>query len=314
MKRALANASALFDQQSMWEAEPLAAYLSWLRDAGPAPGPASPPKLCDGSAKVYGAMWASFVAFLAREGTDPTRATEDDLKRFIEGEKSDVGHQHRKRYARVLAQGLSRAKRNPQPRMALLRPEGRLDDRPTPFLSLAERSRLWSAIEERVDGESPAAVAARRAQALAALIAGAGLKPSQALAATSVNCAPSLDTGYWETPAGKRRAAPQLGAAMAAWLGRREVANTGPLFPGASGRPCDYARAFVGVKALLAKAEVGAGGERASPQTLRNTYAAWRIETGATLEELMICMGFAKLDSAARLKSAHSAWMRRMGL
>lgn len=48
--------------------------------------------------------------------------------------------------------------------------------------------------------------------------------------------------------------------------------------------------------------EAGISGERASAQTLRNTYAALLIESGATNEELVTCLGLATDLTAQRIR------------
>jgi hypothetical protein len=87
------------------------------------------------------------------------------------------------------------------------------------------------------------------------------------------------------------------------------------MFPGRGGAaagPVGYARAFVGAKELLRGLGQLAGGERASPQTLRNSYGASLIEDGHGLAAVREYMGFSRLEFARRFAEAHAAWVARM--
>jgi site-specific recombinase XerD len=87
------------------------------------------------------------------------------------------------------------------------------------------------------------------------------------------------------------------------------------MFPGRGGAaagPVGYARVFVGAKELLRGLGQLAGGERASPQTLRNSYGAGLIEDGHGLAAVREYMGFSRLEFARRFADAHASWVARM--
>nr|WP_082654457.1 tyrosine-type recombinase/integrase [Janthinobacterium sp. Ant5-2-1] len=89
------------------------------------------------------------------------------------------------------------------------------------------------------------------------------------------------------------------------------------MFPGAPSdkeHPVGYARAFIGAKKLLADLGTMAGGERVSPQTLRNSYGANLLEDGMGLDAVREYMGYSRLELSRRFSHAHVAWCHRSGL
>jgi len=51
--------------------------------------------------------------------------------------------------------------------------------------------------------------------------------------------------------------------------------------------------------------------ERASPQTLRNSYAAALFDSGIAMEQVAEAMGFRQIISAQRLRGAWDSWKER---
>ncbi len=154
-----------------------------------------------------------------------------------------------------------------------------------------------------------------RDRALAALLLGAGLKVGEALAC-SVNCA-DLRGGWVAVPSppafSPRRALllPWAAEPIARWIGMAGSAPSGPLFPGAGGKPLRESSAFRAVARLIEEsgADVSARG-RLSPQTLRNAYASDLIGRGESDEMLAQCLGYARVFSARRIRQAWDSWGR----
>jgi site-specific recombinase XerD len=113
----------------------------------------------------------------------------------------------------------------------------------------------------------------------------------------------------------RTRLSPFAVAALDAWLAERrasELAGT-LVFPASpSGRPMHKATMLRSVDALidaagLAKSRV----LRASPQTLRNTFAADLFETGVAPDLVGQWLGFMQPVSASRLHRAWKTWVEQ---
>jgi site-specific recombinase XerD len=176
--------------------------------------------------------------------------------------------------------------------------------------------------EEGSIGPSAVQWAVLRDAAIAAVMVGGGVKVAE-LVAMTVSCT------LWE----KALKIPARGnvrehmamllpigeEALDAWMPQREsIGLAGDiLFPAAMDRrrhdqrvktaSLNPSSVFRRVAALLSSC--GITGERASGQTLRNTYAAMLIESGADNEALMECLGLFALSSAERLRLQHEAWL-----
>jgi integrase len=321
----------MFASPDGWRTDPLKAFDEWAVNARKAATQAcdgnSPlsPLLRPSSIKVYAAMWSSFVRSAKDQKTDLFEMGDDEIAKFLTEQKAHIGHQHRRRYARVIARALAQAREAPDapghPR--LRRPEVKADDEPTPFLNQEERDRVFRLLSECAPAfDTPASIARARSMALCALLLGGGLKPGETLLCSSVNCALLRGENYISlevTGLAKTRVAffePRARSALQHWIDwRASQAGTllFPAKPGARKPTLDYARAFVGVKKLLLEAGVVAGGERASPQTLRNAYGAALIESGQTDEAIRHNMGFSRMEFARRFIAAHQEWTKRHG-
>ena len=103
-----------------------------------------------------------------------------------------------------------------------------------------------------------------------------------------------------------------------AWLEARKLAGLpGQLvFPGSpSGRPMHKATVLRAIDALMEAAGVAqTRAERASPQTLRNTYAADLFERGFDIDRVGQWLGFLQPISAGRLHRAWKTWAEREAL
>lgn len=313
----------MFANSEGWRADPIAAFEDWAvnaRQASANKNGEKRPLLSHSSIKVYAAMWASFVESAKARRIDPCSMGADEIARFLSEEKADIGHQHRKRYARVISRALADARSELPLANKVSKPEKKADDEPTPFLDQAERAAVFAILAQPCLFDTPSQIARSKARALCALMLGGGLKPGEALNASSVNCA--LFAGedsirVEQKGAPKSRVAyfdPRARPALSSWISWREAIGGGLFFPaqmGAYGAVADYARAFLGVKRLLADAGAKAGGERASPQTLRNSYGAALIEAGKSDELVRAYMGFSRLEFARRFVYAHARWVER---
>jgi integrase len=102
-----------------------------------------------------------------------------------------------------------------------------------------------------------------------------------------------------------------------AWLAVRAASGaSGELvFPATvEGRPLHPASLYRRVEMLLDEAGVLAGrSERASPQTLRNSYGAMHFDAKAGPAVVSQYMGMRDTESGWRLRSAYEAWQARSG-
>ncbi|MFZ4539092.1 hypothetical protein [Propionivibrio sp.] len=210
-------------------------------------------------------------------------------------------------------------------------------DQPARFLSVAECQAVIALAQSRLDAliaarSGTGAWVAFRDLALVGAILGGGLKPSH-VSALTLNCI-KLDEGVIDNsvPAHAHRARllPFAQAALAAWLavleelraeslalkgragGTPEQWRKSPLVfiadrsgPGfgrfSTSRRMHAASIFRRIQGFLEAA--GVAGRRASPQTLRNTYAAMLIEGGATNAELISCLGLSAEVTAHRMRA-----------
>jgi site-specific recombinase XerD len=302
-----------------WDRDPRASFKDWLASAdddGRGFG--------EGTIKVYAAMWSTFVRHVETQlGRSATMARADDVAHFLDHAAACRREQGRRRYQLLLDRAFrAMAEAGPihwTPSPAAPRTTAKAADKPMPFLSRPERDQVFAALAEPSDFHDEEGWMRARAKALCALMLGAGFKPGQANHA-SVNCVEDGPLRFVVAPAlgaiAEHRALvkPQAWPAIQSWLDAG-VSGDGPMFPGRGGAaagPVGYARAFVGAKELLRGLGQLAGGERASPQTLRNSYGASLIEDGHGLAAVREYMGFSRLEFARRFAEAHAAWVARM--
>ena len=212
-------------------------------------------------------------------------------------------------------------------------------DRPARFLSVEERDVVIALAEKRLDelrcsGAGAEEWVAFRDLALVAAALGGGLKPSQ-LSSLSLNCI-KLEEGVIDNSgtahSHRARLAPFAQDALAAWLAILTVLSTESLaLNGRAGGTSEQWRAsqlvfvadrsgrgfgrfatsqrmhvssvFRRIQEFLVTA--GVTGIRISPQTLRNTYAAWLIEEGATDMELLTSLG---VTTEMTIKRIRASW------
>ena len=303
-----------------WAADPRIAFKDWLTSADGDDGRG----FGEGTIKVYAAMWSTFVRHVEEQlGRSATMARADDVADFLDHAAACRREEGRRRYQLLLDRAF-RAMAQVGPihwtPSSPARPQApKAADKPMPFLTRSERDQVFAALAEPSDFRDEEGWMRARAKALCALMLGAGFKPGQANHA-SVNCVDDGPLRFVVAPAlgtmAEHRAlvAPQAWPAIQSWLDAGDCRD-GPLFPGRGGPaagPVGYARAFLGAKELLRGLGDLAGGERASPQTLRNSYGASLIEDGHGLAAVREYMGFSRLEFARRFADGHAAWMARM--
>jgi len=308
----------LFDQQREdWLRDPASAFDAWLASQ----------QFRRSSADVYRVQWGRFLEWLACRRKTLRTVDTATIAEFVAG--LDARKPQRARYLRLIERVLDHvraielASTNPA---RFIAQDGEADWRnakdnaPTGFLSAAERATLIAHLLAPLDETSAARRwRARRDRALVAAFLGGGLKTGDAIA-LSIDCV--TPGNPWVTieaanPAFTRttRLAPFAVDVLGAWLAeRRQAGLPGTLlFPGSpSGRPMHKATILRAIDALLDAAGLAdSRTERASPQTLRNTFAAALFDDGVSPEIVGQWLGFLQPVSSGRLYRAWQIWMER---
>ncbi|WP_426078252.1 tyrosine-type recombinase/integrase [Janthinobacterium sp. PSPC3-1] len=313
-------ANTVFSPESLWALDPKAAFQEWLIKTAFEDGYDFGKR----TISVYVAMWATAIAYLQEHrSTHPTAANTADIEQFLNQAHVCRRVEARQRYTLLLRRAYG-AMHQAAPKFANpmdmhFRPiTAHLDEKPMPFLLADERARVFQLISKDDPANDLTSRLRIRAKAMCALMLGAGFKPGQANI-TSVNCV--INKGERFIMAPETGAMPQHLALVypAAWPAiHRWIELYGSprwMFPGAGShveQPINYARAFLGAKELLAELGPLAGGERVSPQTLRNSYGASLLEDGLGIEAVREYMGFSRMEYARRFAHAHAAWRKRI--
>ncbi|CAB3756008.1 tyrosine-type recombinase/integrase [Paraburkholderia humisilvae] len=305
----------LFDREREdWLRDPAIAFDAWLATQ----------QFRASSAQVYRAQWGLFLDWLhARRKTLATvdrRAIAD----FVAG--LSIRKPQRARYLRLIERVLDHvryietASTNPARFIAQDGEAGwrnARDNEPTGFLSTTERAMLVAHLASPVSGVSGAQRWREyRDRALVAVFLGVGLKTGEAIALTLRNISPNT---AWLTVDGDHpglsrhtRVLPFAVTVLDTWLDvRATVGLPGTLvFPASSsGRPMHKATMLRSIDTLIDAAGIAASREaRASPQTLRNSFAADLFESGVDPELVGEWLGFVQPVSAHRLHRAWATW------
>jgi integrase len=308
----------LFDQRREdWLRDPAAAFDAWL----------AMQQFRRSSADVYRVQWGKFLEWLTLRHKTIKTVDTATIAEFVAG--LEVRKPQRARYLRLIERVLDHvreielASTNPA---RFIAQDGEApwrnakDNAPTSFLSPSERATLIASLLAPLDEPSAARRwRARRDRALVAVFLGGGLKTGDAIALSMSCVAPHSP---WITieaanPVFTRttRLAPFALEVLDAWLEERRLAGLpGTLvFPGSSaGRPMHKATILRAVDALLESAGLAdSRAERASPQTLRNTFAAELFEQGVSPDQVGQWLGFLQPISAGRLHRAWQMWTER---
>lgn len=306
----------LFDQQREdWRRDPQIAFDAWLAKQ----------HFRRSSAEVYQAQWGLFLDWLGMRQKSLVTVDAQTIADFVAG--LDVRKTQRVRYLRLIERVLDHVREiesAPTNPARFIAQDGEAawrnarDNEPTGFLNHAERTALIAHLFSPLPTLSVAQRwRERRDRALIAVFLGGGLKTGEA-AALSVSC---VHTGSpWVTIESanpmltrRTRLAPFAAAILDAWLAERRLAELAGnlVFPASpSGRPMHKATMLRAVDALTDGAGIAASrASRASPQTLRNTFAADLFESGVEAELVGQWLGFVQAVSANRLYRAWQNWM-----
>ncbi|MCP3726963.1 site-specific integrase [Paraburkholderia sp. CNPSo 3272] len=308
----------LFDQQRQdWQCDPVAAFDAWLASQD----------LRRSSAEVYRVQWGRFLEWLALRRKTIATVDTGTIAEFVAS--LDVKKPQRLRYLRLIERVLDHvreielASTNPA---RFIAQDGEAawrnarENEPTSFLAPAERAAIIGQLfSPLVEPSAAKRWRERRDRALVAIFLGGGLKTGDAIALT-LDCV--AIGSEWVTieaanPAFTRvtRLTPFAVDVLGAWLEARRLAGLpGQLvFPGSpSGRPMHKATVLRAIDALMEAAGVAeTRAERASPQTLRNTFAADLFERGVDTDQVGQWLGFLQPISAGRLHRAWKTWAER---
>ncbi|HKT98359.1 MAG TPA: tyrosine-type recombinase/integrase [Paraburkholderia sp.] len=308
----------LFDQQRKdWQHDPAAAFDAWLASQD----------LRQSSADVYRVQWGRFLEWLALRRKTIISVDTGTIAEFVAG--LDVKKPQRLRYLRLIERVLDHVR---QIELASTNParfiaqdgeaawRNARENEPTGFLTAAERAAVIARLFAPLTEQSAAKRwRERRDRALVAVFLGGGLKTGDAIAleldATAIGS--EWVTIEADNPAftHSTRLAPFAVDVMGAWLEARRLAGLpGQLvFPGSpNGRSMHKATVLRAIDALMEQAGIAESrAERASPQTLRNSFAADLFERGTDADQVGQWLGFLQPISAGRLHRAWRIWADR---
>lgn len=315
-----ANGTGLFPTDlAAWHADPERAFDGWMASHG----------FRHATAVVYRSMWGKLLRWSREHGIAPLSWSAEQIGAFLDAE--GLHKRHRYRYTRLIERVFQHLSLQQQ---GLHNPGSQAvrahladgDNDPTPFLTVAERDTvvarlLGSAPAPKPGPSSPTAWKRARDLALFGVLLGGGLKVGEARALRLDSIPPDAESLRLTRPDnGRSYEAPLFEFARAPllhWLAIRQASGAlGSLvFPAQpDGRPLHAASIYRRVELLLDEAGVLAGRtERASPQTLRNTYGAMHLERGAGPAAVAQYLGMRDLESGWRLRAAHEAWLARSG-
>lgn len=308
----------LFDQQRAdWQRDPAGAFDAWLASQ----------QFRRSSADIYRVQWGRFLEWMALRRKTILSVDTGTIAEFVGG--LDVKKPQRLRYLRLIERVLDHVR---QIELASTNParfiaqdgeaawRNARENEPTGFLDATERAAILAQLFSPLEEESAAKRwRERRDRALVAVFLGGGLKTGDAIELTldSVKAGSEWLTIEADNPLFTRvtRLAPFAVDVLGAWLEARQQAGLpGQLvFPGSpSGRPMHKATVLRAVDAIVEAAGVAeTRAERASPQTLRNTFAADLFERGVDAGQVGQWLGFMQPISAGRLHRSWRSWADR---
>jgi len=312
-----AETHEIFDhERANWYADPRSAFDSWMAQQA----------FKASSADVYRAQWGLFLDWLTVKRSDLQTVDRLAIEQFVT--QLEIRKPQRIRYLRLIERVLDHVR---EIEMASTNParfiaqDGEApwrdarENEPTGFLAHGERAALISYVFSPIgDLTTGQRWRERRDRALIGAFLGGGIKTGEAAALTvssyswnqpwlaieATNPALNRETGL----------APFAIALLDHWISERKTARLlgNLLFPSApSGRPMHKATMLRAVDAVIEAAGIAnSRAARASPQTLRNTFAADLFEGGTAPERVGQWLGFQQQISAHRL---HRAWQNWTG-
>ncbi|MBR8051904.1 tyrosine-type recombinase/integrase [Burkholderia vietnamiensis] len=308
----------LFDRgASDWIVSPDTAFDAWL----------AMQEYRRSSADVYRAQWGAFLAWLRANQKNLATVDTASIANFV-GELP-IRKTQRMRYLRLIERVLDHIR---QTELASTNParfiaqDGEAtwrharDNEPTGFLTPAERAKLLAYLFSPIGVSGSAYWKERRDRALVAAFLGAGVKTGEARVLT-ISCINTSGTSLHIPSthpdfARETHLASFAIALLEAWLVERKRQNiAGDLvFPAShAGRPMHKATMLRAIDAIVESAGLASSRTaRASPQTLRNTYAAELFEHDVPSERVGKWLGFVRPISSNRLHRAWKNWREEL--
>lgn len=320
----------LFDTLDHWVSNPTGSFNLWLGEQ----------QFKSTTANVYRSMFARFCQWLEDEGKAIDRCESADIPRFLNDPNSNLpttrqkaqSSRQRQQYIRLLERVFSHLSNlglqlNNPAKLASLQGAGRGKDKPTRFLNQEERDRVIEYLETRLtELQTDAAPVDNwveyRDLALVAVLIGAGLKVGN-LKFLTLNCI-NIAEQYIELSQAhythRGRILPFAVRPLNSWLSVRRQLIDPTMLEGLPVFLADHSRGYGRqartfqmhpssihrrIQKILGHCDIS--GERASPQTLRNTYAAILIDTGASDHELVDFLGLQASISAQRLRGNYAS-------
>lgn len=311
-----------------WEVDPIKAFDNWLRSLQT--GRLGSAELYSSTADIYRVQWRKFVDFLWERHVRLSRLTATDISLFLEGLPDN--RSQRDRYRKLIERALT-AMYGGKPPRGFLNPaavamkevgaawkavEG---NRPTGFLSSTEREMLIAHLLSPISApDQISRWRELRDRTIVATFLGAGLKVSEA-AGLTVSCMPAKGEPWLQVDKKDSRYShrtmpePFAVGLLRRWFAERTSGlNEGgtqstTLFPGqVDGGPMHSVTMLRITEAIVCASGVAdVRPERASPQTMRNSFIAGMFESGASTVAVSESLGFA-LITAERMKVAWSQW------
>jgi site-specific recombinase XerD len=309
-----ARTDDIFDhERASWHADPRSAFDAWMATQA----------FKTSSAEVYRAQWGLFLEWLSVKRISLQTVDRLTIEQFIT--RLDIRKPQRVRYLRLIERVLDHvreielASTNPA---RFIAQDGEApwrnarENEPTGFLAHGERALLITYLFSPIgDLSTGHRWRERRDRALIGTFLGGGAKTGEAAAMTVSNFSwsqPWLTIETHATLTRQTRLAPFAIALLDQWVSERKTTGLlgNLLFPSTpSGRPMHKATMLRAVDAVIQAAGIAdSRAARASPQTLRNTFAADLFESGTAPEQVGQWLGFQQEISAHRLYRAWGAW------
>lgn len=311
-----AGTNDIFDRErASWHVDPASAFDAWMANQA----------FKASSANVYRAQWGLFLEWLNVKCVTIQTVDRPAIEQFVT--QLDARKPQRMRYLRLIERVLDHireielASTNPA-RFIAQDGEARWRDarenEPTGFLAHGERATLitylFSPIGDLSTGHRWREC---RDRALVGVFLGGGVKTGEAatLSVSHFDWNQPWLTVEAANPAFNRqtRLAPFAIALLNQWISERKTARLlgNLLFPSApSGRIMHKATMLRAIDAITLAAGIAESRTaRASPQTLRNTFAADLFESGTAPEQVGQWLGFQQEISAQRLYRAWERWI-----
>jgi site-specific recombinase XerD len=297
-----------------WNADPHSAFDAWLAGQG----------FRSSSADVYRAQWGLFLEWLVVKKATLQTVERAAIEQFVA--QLDARRPQRVRYLRLIERVLDHVRAielAPTNPARFIAQDGESpwrsapENEPTGFLADDERAALVSYLLSPVNQTSPGLRWREyRDRALTGAFLGGGIKTGEATALSIDDFAwdqPWLVIQTDESPITRETKLSSFAVTLFnLWVSERRTAGLrgGLMFPAApSGRPMHKATMLRAIDAIVEAAGISdSRAARASPQTLRNTYAASLFQEDADPERVGQWLGFQQVVSAHRLYRAWQTW------